>query len=119
MFAMREHDALRLAGRARRELDERRVVRLRRVRARPALEMSSSLSSRNVRCSSASTMRLLAGLTRAKAPRRSSELAVGVEQRRAELPRDAQQLVLVLVADADRDGHRHDAAVAGTPSTRR
>ena len=44
-----------------------------------------------------------------------AQLLVGVEQRLPELPRNPQQLVLVFVADADRDGHRHDAAVEAGP----
>ena len=37
-------------------------------------------------------------------------LAVGVDEGRAQLARDAQQLVPVFVADADGHRHRHDAA---------
>ena len=46
---------------------------------------------------------------------RSSVLLVGVDERRAELLRDAQQLVLVLVADAERHRHGHDAAEHSRP----
>src|SRR6185437_7621395 len=41
--------------------------------------------------------------------------APGVDERLAELAGDAQQLVAVLVADAERDGHGHDAAEQGGP----
>ena len=44
-----------------------------------------------------------------------TQLLVGVKVRGAQLPRDAQQLVLVFVADADGDWHGHDAAVEAGP----
>ena len=51
----------------------------------------------------------------AKSAEPLEQAAVGVEVRGAELARDAQQLVPVLVADAEGDRHRHDAAEEAGP----
>ena len=69
----------------------------------PSREMSSSWSTRNVRPASVA-QGSPAPTSVANADEAVPELAVGVQERRAELARDAQELVLVLVADADRDG---------------
>ena len=80
-----------------------------RARMRPAREMSSSSSTRNVRTSNASNSftRASLGRERADALERSS---LGVQERVDELVRDAQQLVAMLIADAERHRHGNDPA---------
>ena len=111
--AVGQHHALGLAGGARRELDERRL---------PGHERRAGAGTRDVfeRVDQESTRgerRPGVGFAGRRREGRQpvAQLPVGVEIRATELPRDAQQLVLVLVADAHRDGHGHDAAVQAGP----
>ena len=105
---MREHNALGLAGRAGRELDEGRVPRgylLQAARARDVIEV---VHEKGARGECGEELRL---------PRRGGEGAetleralLGVQIGRAQAARDTQHLVAVFVADAERHRHRHDAA---------
>ena len=97
--AVGQHDALRLAGRARRELDERRVVRRQLRRRAGARDVVELLDQERARLQRRPGLRLADG--RRRMSRGARAASVRVQERRAELPRDAQQLVLVLVADAD------------------
>ena len=76
--------------------------------------MSSTCSAKNAREAQAVERGLLAGAARERADA-VERLPVGVDERLAELLRDAQQLVLVLVADAERHRHGHDAAEHAGP----
>ncbi len=93
------------------ELDERGVVRLRARARSPAREMSSSVvDQERARARALSNVSGFAGLGRRTRRCARASLLVGVDEGLAELARDAQQLVPVLVADAERHRHRHDAA---------
>ena len=106
---MSEHDALRLAGRAGGELNEGDIVRLLPRRAcRPSRCHPDRRPGR--RASASSLNNSVSPACSANVPMRSSDPALGVDVRVAELARDSQELVTMLVADAGRDRHRDDAA---------
>ena len=111
--AVGEHHALGFAGRTRRELDERSLVGVQGcgcARPRNVVERVDQERARLERTPGFGLAE--GGGIRCEAV---AQLPVGVEERLAELLRDAQQLVLVLVADPDGDRHRHDAAVKAGP----
>jgi len=75
----------------------------------PAREMSSRSSTRKARVRSPSNT-ALSPVCAAKVPMRSSARRSVYRKGSTEPARDAQQLVAVLVADAQRHGHGNDAA---------
>ena len=105
---MRQHDALGLAGGAGGELDEGDVIRLRAHRAagaRDVVELVDDKGARAQRCEE-----LLLAHALGEGGDALKGFAVGVEVGTAELSRDAQQFVAMLVADAKRHRHRNNAA---------
>jgi hypothetical protein len=97
-----QHHALGLAGRARRELDECRLVA--RQARRRALARDIVQQVDEERAGLERRPRLGLALRRGEGGEPLAQLAVGVEERVAELPGDAQQLLLVLVTDAAATG---------------
>ena len=75
----------------------------------PAREMSSRSSTRKARRRRPSKVCCSPDL-RGEGADALERAALGVDEGLAEAARDAQQLVAVLVADAERHRHRHDAA---------
>ena len=111
--AVGQDDALRLARRARRELDEGDVVGAGPDDAPGAADVVEFVNEEG-----AGLQRIEGGALADAGGERLQPvevLAVRVQVRGAELARDAQELVPVLVADADRERHRHDAAGNGGP----
>ena len=110
---VREHDALGFARRAGGELDEGRVVGFDVVHLAGLRNVVDVLGEERARVQRIEC-RLLTGGTgkRADAVER---LAIGVDERLSQFLRDAQQLVFVFVADAERHGHGHDAAEHSRP----
>jgi hypothetical protein len=111
--AVGQHDTLGCARRAGRELDECRVVGA-HLRGLPgATHVLELIDQECPRVERGPRGRFVGcGCVGRKAV---AQLAVRVEPRCAELSRDPEQLVLVLVADADGDRHWHDAAVQARP----
>jgi len=110
---VREDDAFRLAGRAGRELDERGVAGFDGVDHACLRDVVDLLGEEGARVERIER-RLFAGAAGERADA-IERLAVRVDERPPEFLRDAQQLVFVLVADAERHGHRHDAAQHAGP----
>ena len=103
--AVRQHHAFRLAGRAGGELDERDIVRPRLIglpRTRDVVQVIDQEGAR----AQARESSLLAGLG-GESTDPLERAALGVDEGLAELARDAQELVTVLVADTEGDRHGH------------
>jgi hypothetical protein len=111
--AVRQHHALGLAGRARGELDEGDVLGRRLNGLAGAGDVIEIVDQEGARAQSLEGFRL-PGLGGEGADP-LERAALGIEEGPAELAGDAQELVPVLVADAERDGDRHDAAEHGGP----
>src|SRR5579885_385513 len=111
--AVRQNHALGLAGGAGGELDEGGIVRPRPMRLTCTRNVIQVIDQEGTRAQALEGLRL-AGLRREGADA-LERAALCVDEGRAELAGDAQQLVAVLVADAERDGHRDDAAEHGSP----
>ena len=80
----------------------------------PAFEMSSTCSAKKARGLEAVEGRLFAGAA-GKGADAIECLPVGVDEGLAQFPGDAQQLVFVLVTDAEGNRHRHDPAQHAGP----
>ncbi len=106
--AVGEHDALRLAGRAGGELDESDVGRAGALHAAGARDVIELIDQEGALAQGLVQLRL--ARLRGEGADALERAALGVDERGAELARDAQQLVAVLVADAERHRHRNDAA---------
>ena len=105
---MGEHHALGLAGGAGRELDEGGVGGAGALHAAGARDVVEIIDQECLAAQGLEHLRFPGlGGEGADALERA---ALGVDERLAEAARNAQQLVAVLVADAERDRHRHDAA---------
>ena len=108
-----EHDALGRAGRARRILDEGHVLRAHRVRAPGARQVDQVVGQQHA-LREPFIVRLLPVFF-GKYADALEQAPFGVQERRAELRGDAQQLVAMLVADARRHRHGNDAAEDAGP----
>ena len=106
--AVRQHHAFRLAGRAGGELDEGDVFRPRLLDLARARDVAQIIDQEGTRAQTVAGFRFPD--LRGESTDPLQRAALGVDEGLAELACDAQQLVAVLVADAERDRHWNDAA---------